>query len=301
MNNFQIGFFLKAPFRQQFMFVCLLFLPILLVCPLLSNIMGIFYTHGDFIQSADEAAIEKLVLQRLLSLDPQIYIALIVGIVFTFLFSGGYFCMLMHKMVKQKSKLFEFKAVVLTNQDVFKGILKIISFCFWGLCYFILYLSAICLFIYLAYICGRFLPTFLSVLLWIVFGLVCLGLTLWAILNSFVSQVLFCESLKTRAIFQWRENYLFVKKYKSRVFISFGLCFIFLQIVSVIGETLSNWLLTGLVFTAVCMALLGVGQMAVPCFFAIVLLIFALVYMELLFAIFKAKTFVWIKQKPKKK
>lgn len=301
MKGSHILDFFKSPFRQQFLFVCLLLLPALLLCPLFVSFFGLLHTHIDFIQSADEKAVIELVKNWIISQSATTYILAIIGFFLALFLLQGYLLIFANTSLSQKVGLYTFKPVSLSVKQVFKGLIKTISFSFWIFSCFVLSSSLIVLFVALTGVLSELLPTFLSVILWIICVVGCLVVFLWFILNYFVANLRFYMTLKTRSIFEWRENYLFVKKYKSRFFIVLLLCSVFGQAVSVVMQTLFSWIYNVVLFIEGFCAGLKIDQTFVPSFLLILCGIAIFTYLSLLQMSFICKTLVWLKQKPKTK
>ncbi len=301
MKGLHILDFLKSPFRQQFLFVCLLLLPALLLCPLFVSFFGLLHTHMDFIQSADEKALIELVKNWMLSQSASTYILANIGFFGASLLLYGYLIIFANASLSQKVDLYTFKPVSLSVKQFFKGLTKAISFSFWSFSYIVLVLVLTVLLISLTVFLSELLPTFLSVILWIVCVVGCLAVFLWFILNYCVANLRFYMTLKTRSVFEWFENYRFVKQYKSRFFIALLLCFVFSQAVSVVMQILFSWIFDLTLFIEGFSSGLGIGQTFVPSLLMILCGMVIFSYLSLLQISFNCKTLVWLKQKPKTK
>lgn len=293
--------FLKAPFNQQFVFVCLLLLPVLLLAPLFTSFFNFLYQNLDFVQSADDEMVGRLFIQWFITQKAQLYIFAFLGLFMSGFLIQSYSLILIHGIQSQKVKLYDFKMLPIANSQIFKGILKLISYTFWLACYFVICSIAAILFIGLIKFLAEILPTFFSVLLWIACVLVCIAFILWIILNSTVASYRFYMNLKTRTIFEWFENYRFIKKYKSRFFIVFGICFLFAQVISVISQTVYTWILQFFSLIEGLIISFGASQPIMPSILMILLGIIFFAYLTLLHSIFIGKALFWLKQKPKTK
>ena len=141
--------FLKAPFNQQFMFVCLLLLPVLLLAPLFTSFFNFLYQNLDFVQSADNEMVGRLFIQWFITQKAQLYIFAFLGLFMSGFLIQSYSLMLIHGIQSQKVKLYDFKMLPIANSQIFKGILKLISYTFWFACYFVICSIVAILFIYL--------------------------------------------------------------------------------------------------------------------------------------------------------
>lgn len=301
MNRSEICAFLKAPFKGRFLLACALCLPVLLATPLIFSFFEFVYSHITTFQNITTDKEEAEVLYDwFVGLDTFSSITAAFGLFFATLLFSGYICMLAHTIIKEKAGAFDFRPVSLTGAQILTGIMKAISYFFWGAAYGILCFSAMIALLVLVIFVGKYLPRPLNTLLWIATIVTELACLFWMILNTWASNFRFLTHLKTRAFFQWRENYLYLKKYKGRFFIALALCLVFSWIVQILLQTFYTWIITiGSYLEGV---LLGfqVPQPNVVIVFGLLAAIAITVYLCLLQAMFKAKAIVWLEGKQEK-
>ena len=189
MNRSEILNFFKAPFKERFLLACALCLPILLATPLIFSFFKFVYTHVGALQTINsEEELGNIVYGWFISLDSLLPISAILGGVLATVLSSGFFYMLGHSIVEQRGNVFDFKPVSLTGGQILTGVLKTISFFFWGFAYGLLCALTIMILPGLMLLLSPYVPSLFAVPLWIVIVLFEIALSFFG-LDILYSQV----------------------------------------------------------------------------------------------------------------
>lgn len=297
MNRSEVVDFFKAPFKERFVLACVLGLPILLATPIIFSFFKFIYEHVDTIQSLTDTETGKLLYSWLVSQDIFAFGTAFFGMLFAVTLTSGFVYMVGHNIVEQRGEVFKFNPVFLSGSQIATGVLKVISYTLWGFAFGILCGVIMLFFPLLMLLIGDYIPTLFSVLLWIIIVLFELSFILWMILNTWIASLRFLINLKTRVLFQFRENYHYLKQYKGRLLIAGALYFVCGMIVQILMRTFYSWIIGASAFFQGLLLGFNVSQPSVVIILGLLVAIVVTMYLSLLQMTFTAKSIVWLEQK----
>lgn len=297
MNRSDFFAFLKAPFKERFLLACALGLPLLLAAPFIFSFFQFIFGHVDTFLTTSDAEIENLLYNWFITQNTILTISAVSGSFLAFVLVTGFSYVLGHTIVTQRAKTFDFRPVSITGMQVVIGILKTISYFFWGGAYFILVVLAMSALPVLMLSVGHYMPFFIALPLWIVAIGVGIAILIWTVLNTWVSNFRFISTFKTRVFFQLRANYLYLKQYKGRFFVAWALCFVCGMIVQILLRTSYSWIISAGSFLQGLLLGLKVPQPNVVVVLGLLATIAVTVYLTMLQMTFVAKSIVWTEQK----
>ncbi len=297
MNRSEVVDFLKAPFKERFVLACVLGLPVLLATPLIFSFFKFIFEHVETIQSLTDTETGKLLYGWFVSQDIFTFGTAFFGTLFSVILTSGFVYMLGHSIVEQRGEVFKFNPVFLTGSQIATGILKVISYTLWGFIFGFLCGAIMLFFPLLMLLFGDYIPSLFSVLLWIIIVLFEIAFVLWMILNIWIGGIRFLINLKTRVLFQFRENYHYLKRYKGRLVIAGLLCFVCGMIIQILMRTFYSWIVSASAFLQGLLLGLNVSRPSVVIILGLLVAVMVTMYLSLLQMTFTAKSIVWLEQK----